>query len=336
MSLSAIPFHVFASLLNPFFRAFHILFFSWNDQHLLFWFPAWNLRSVHTLLSVTCPFSLHLLDMMLWTSLNNVHHDVTFEFIWIHLSFQIVHVFHGISSFRDATSCFWAQRRARCSEAARRAARRRCASATGKNEWHKSRPISRFTIYNIYNWQKTCNVPKTATCMSIRGLLKFNRWYMHLFMYIQEEYTGQIQTLERFRRGTPQPKEQTLDSPRERMWGGVLRAWAEGNCSHAGSTRNYQFKQFTWALKDCQTECKFHSKDLHRWTVNPYSNCLSKHLQILNKACLAVCPGHGNCRCNLCSFCGMSFCLRGRMIKYDKAHKWKSFQTKLKQKLKLI
>ena len=172
--------------------------------------------------------------------------------------------------------------------------------------------------------------------MSIRGLLKFNRWYMHLFMYIQEEYTGQIQTLERFRRGTPQPKEQTLDSPRESMWSGVLRAWAEGNCSHAGSTRNYQFKQFTWALKDCQTECKFHSKDLHRWTVNPYSNCLSKHLQILNKACLAVCPGHGNCRCNLCSFCGMSFCLRGRMIKYDKAHKWKSFQTKLKQKLKLI
>jgi hypothetical protein len=102
-------------------------------------------------------------------------------------------------------------------------------------------------------------VPKTATCMSIRGLLKFNRWHMHLFMHIQEEYTGQIQTLERFRRGTPQPKEQTLDSPRESMWSGVLRAWAEGNCSHAGSTRNYQFKQFTEHWKIAR---------MHRWTVD--------------------------------------------------------------------
>ena len=102
MSLSAIPFHVFASLLNPFFRAFHILFFSWNDQHLRFWFPAWNLCSVHTLLSVTYPYSLHLLDMMLWTMFIMMWHLNSFELIFFKL-FMYFMGFHPFEMLRPVS-----------------------------------------------------------------------------------------------------------------------------------------------------------------------------------------------------------------------------------------
>ena len=69
--------------------------------------------------------------------------------------------------------------------------------------------------------------------------------------HIQEEYTGQIQTLERFRRET------------------ITRTGCEGICSLSGSTRNYQFQQSTGkALKHYQAECKLHNNDLHQCTIS--------------------------------------------------------------------
>ena len=123
-----------------------------------------------------------------------------------------------------------------------------------------------FTISTIGKKHATCL--KTATCMSIRGLLKFNRWYMHLFMYIQRGiYRANPDSWKSF-------EEEHLNQRNKHLIPHA-RACGVGYCAHGlrgivamqGPQGTISLNSFTWALKDCQTECKFHSKDLHRWTV---------------------------------------------------------------------
>ena len=249
MSLSAIPFHVFASLLNPFFRAFHILFFSWNDQHLLFWFPAWKLAQRSHI--AVC---LHVLFLCicwtwcfehLWTMFIMMWHLNSFEFIWIHLnSFK----------FSNCSCISWDFILSRCyvlflGTASGTLFLRQLGVQLGADVPQRQEKMNDTKVDPFLGLQFTISTigKKHATCLKQQHVCLYGACWNStddICIYLctsRRNIQGKSRLLKDFEEETPQPKEQTLDSPRESMWSGVLRAWAEGNCSHAGSTRNYQF-----------------------------------------------------------------------------------------------